>query len=341
MSGLEVFYCWFAICDILYVGMWWCIGSICVWRARDVCCLLHSTIARHQTHILMTHTGEVIAEEVADTRGIGYGDEYLFTLDAYGRSRGCQKLYDLGLKHEQLQQRKEYFLPMKEDREEGVTTTTAPPSVQASSSSSSSSQGGSSSSVKKKSKKHAAVLSTQQQQEEQQDNNLFKVPLFVSYASTQDLKAVLGPDLVSAILKSGSVRVDAQTDEVHLVGSKPTQRQALKGPTTTSATAAALLARESAASASSAAVTAETAAPATKKRKKKADEERVTNDALLKGKKTNSKAKPMKPSANLKKLSTKSSKTVGFESLFREYSRDMDEEKLIKRSRILSQREAR
>lgn len=62
------------------------------------------------------YTGEVISESAADKRGTSYGDEYLFTLDAFGRSRGCQRLEDLGLKSHQLEERRSLFMPMREER---------------------------------------------------------------------------------------------------------------------------------------------------------------------------------------------------------------------------------
>jgi hypothetical protein len=47
------------------------------------------------------YLGEILNESDCELRGIKHGDEYLFGLDAWGRSRGCGRLDDLGLKPEQ------------------------------------------------------------------------------------------------------------------------------------------------------------------------------------------------------------------------------------------------
>jgi hypothetical protein len=48
-----------------------------------------------------SYLGEILNESDCELRGIKHGDEYLFGLDAWGRSRGCRRLDDLGLKPEQ------------------------------------------------------------------------------------------------------------------------------------------------------------------------------------------------------------------------------------------------
>lgn len=48
-----------------------------------------------------SYLGEILHEADCETRGMKHGDEYLFELDAWGRSRGCRRLEDLGLKWEQ------------------------------------------------------------------------------------------------------------------------------------------------------------------------------------------------------------------------------------------------
>lgn len=48
-----------------------------------------------------SYLGELLHESDCETRGIKHGDEYLFALDAWGRSRGCERLSQLGLKWEQ------------------------------------------------------------------------------------------------------------------------------------------------------------------------------------------------------------------------------------------------
>jgi hypothetical protein len=50
-----------------------------------------------------SYLGEILHEADCETRGMKHGDEYLFELDAWGRSRGCRRLEDLGLKWEQQQ----------------------------------------------------------------------------------------------------------------------------------------------------------------------------------------------------------------------------------------------
>jgi hypothetical protein len=49
------------------------------------------------------YLGEVLEETHCEKRGIRFGDEYLFGLDAWGRSRACERLEVLGLKKEQQQ----------------------------------------------------------------------------------------------------------------------------------------------------------------------------------------------------------------------------------------------
>jgi hypothetical protein len=225
------------------------------------------------------YIGEVIDEEVADKRGIDYGDEYLFTLDAYGRSRGCQRLHDLGLKHSQQEDRREHYLAMKEETRDGqelaetvVTTTTTTT--------------GSSSSVDKK---LSTTTTTAATTDPSDDRNVFKVPIFVSYVSTEHLNDVLGPDLVSAILKSSSVRLDSASNEVHLVGNIAIQQQHMKGS-------------EQSSSSSSSSVS---------------------------------------KSKNKKKIKASEKESMALLSTHRVYCRDKDEEKLIKRSRLLAQKEAR
>lgn len=44
------------------------------------------------------YLGELIHESKADKRGMTLCDEYIYNLDAFGRSNACQKLHDLGLK---------------------------------------------------------------------------------------------------------------------------------------------------------------------------------------------------------------------------------------------------
>lgn len=44
------------------------------------------------------YVGEIMVESDAETRGLSVCDEYLYTMDCYGRSVACQKLSDLGLK---------------------------------------------------------------------------------------------------------------------------------------------------------------------------------------------------------------------------------------------------
>ncbi|CAE7819949.1 unnamed protein product, partial [Symbiodinium microadriaticum] len=47
------------------------------------------------------YLGEVLDEADCERRGLRFGDEYLFALDAWGRSRACERLEVLGLKREQ------------------------------------------------------------------------------------------------------------------------------------------------------------------------------------------------------------------------------------------------
>lgn len=49
------------------------------------------------------YLGEVLDETDCEKRGLRFGDEYLFGLDAWGRSRACERLEILGLKREQQQ----------------------------------------------------------------------------------------------------------------------------------------------------------------------------------------------------------------------------------------------
>ena len=44
------------------------------------------------------YIGEVIPESLAESRGLIRGDEYLFQLDTWGRSRSCHQLTELGMK---------------------------------------------------------------------------------------------------------------------------------------------------------------------------------------------------------------------------------------------------
>lgn len=66
------------------------------------------------------YTGEVIEEDSAEKRGLKFGDEYLFNLDAYGRSRGCQRVHDLGLKVAQMDEehRWDHYMDMREKQEQ-------------------------------------------------------------------------------------------------------------------------------------------------------------------------------------------------------------------------------
>lgn len=44
------------------------------------------------------YIGEVLSEKSAEHRGLVLGDEYLFTLDSWGRSQACTRLTELGMK---------------------------------------------------------------------------------------------------------------------------------------------------------------------------------------------------------------------------------------------------
>lgn len=50
---------------------------------------------------IVDYVGEVLMEQECDRRGIDYGDEYLFSLDALGRSRACHQIEELGFKKSQ------------------------------------------------------------------------------------------------------------------------------------------------------------------------------------------------------------------------------------------------
>lgn len=156
------------------------------------------------------YTGEVIDENVADTRGIQYGDEYLFTLDAYGRSRGCHRLHDLGLKSSQQKAREEFYLPIQVAKSgiQTVDTTESFNAIAASTSISSS-------------KTNAA--------DTKKVDNVFKVPLFVPHVSKGKISEVLGSDIAELIVKSSSVKYNSRTDNVQLLGSVAIQRSSLKG----------------------------------------------------------------------------------------------------------------
>jgi hypothetical protein len=233
------------------------------------------------------YIGEVIDECVADRRGVAYGDEYLFTLDAYGRSRGCQRLHDLGLKSSQLQDRAGHYLPMKEEVKDDAA------------------------------------------QDSSDNSNVFNVPIFVSYASKEFLDDALGPALVSSILKSTSVRVDAASAEVRLVGTTAIQRQHLKSHSAASAltiTTSSLAASFSSSSSSSSSSVGAAAAAGSKMKKKKLSSD--GGDQIVKKKAKKSKASEVAVS------------TIPVHT-HRQYCAATDEDKLIKRGRLLALREAR
>lgn len=56
------------------------------------------------------YIGEILLEADAETRGLCFCDEYLYTMDDYGRSVGCQKLSDLGIKASPFNIPKEEFV---------------------------------------------------------------------------------------------------------------------------------------------------------------------------------------------------------------------------------------
>lgn len=260
------------------------------------------------------YTGEVIDEEFADKRGVAYGDEYLFTLDAYGRSRGCQRLHDLGLKNSQQQDRKEYYLPMKVamlKEDDSVTSLTADKNNKTSTNNKISS------SVSK-------------------DTNVFKVPLFVSYASKNELEAVLGTNLVASIMKSTSVTVNAKTQEVQLVGNLAIQRQYLKGHATALSSTSTFNAHSSNPSSSS------TGEVAPNKRKKVIKKEGFDASYLFTTEHKGKKSK-LNATSNLHVKESNDSVKCSKPSVpqYRVYSSERDEVNMIKRSRLLAQKEAR
>eukprot|EP01033_Poteriospumella_lacustris_P008112 gene8112-5840_t len=56
------------------------------------------------------YIGEIMAESAADQRGLSICDEYLYSLDCWGRSQACQRLNDLGLKRSLESVPREYFV---------------------------------------------------------------------------------------------------------------------------------------------------------------------------------------------------------------------------------------
>ena len=219
------------------------------------------------------YIGEVIHEKVADKRGISYGDEYLFTLDAYGRSRGCQRLHDLGLKDSQQKEREKFYLPVREEGSAGKPT-------------------------------RLATSKT--------NLNEFNVPIFVSHSSKQYLEDVLGPDLVASIVKSSSVRYIQKDDEIELLGNAAVQRQSTSGQLIFS-------------SESPRNLTESLSSSLSKRRKEKSSDSSSRNASSKKLKSSNKESKSVEtPSPPLRK-----------------YNKDIDEQKMILRSRYLAQREAR
>lgn len=56
------------------------------------------------------YIGEIMAESAADQRGLSICDEYLYSLDCWGRSQACQRLNELGLKRSLESIPREYFV---------------------------------------------------------------------------------------------------------------------------------------------------------------------------------------------------------------------------------------
>jgi hypothetical protein len=222
------------------------------------------------------YIGEVLDEQVADKRGVMYGDEYLFTLDAYGRSRGCQRLHDLGLKSSQQFDREEYYLPMKEENK----------SISCNHSTSS------------------------------LDMNVFKVPVFESYAYVDSLRNILGNEVVNSILKSNSVKLDATSDRVYLLGNTSIQRQNMK----------------------SRAVCAAPVATAGKRKKTSTTKDK---DGVSKAKKSKKNGAEAEEGDILGEVAENGCLTDEAGRVYREYNQALDEGNMIKRSRVLAQKEAR
>lgn len=56
------------------------------------------------------YLGEIMPESQADHRGLFLSDEYLYSLDCWGRSNACQRLHELGLKRSVESHSREYFV---------------------------------------------------------------------------------------------------------------------------------------------------------------------------------------------------------------------------------------